>query len=101
MGTIDATTSNVGGTIMINQIKKNHTVNMMTMKKRVDNELPWAYKNSNKKFNVNSSQRLSPLKKGKTSPLKDNRLHPLGSQSSKTIKEPIKWDRYVEAIFEF
>lgn len=64
---------------MINQIKKNHTVNMMSMKKRVDNDLPWSYKYS-KNFNI---ARVSPPKKIKSlAPLKEVR-HASGSSPSK------------------
>ena len=80
LGTIDACTANIGGSIMIDQIKKNHTVNMMSMKKRVDNELPWSYRNVPANFNLN--RRVSPLKKPKTlSPIntKDNRMATLSS----------------------
>ncbi|KAG2378148.1 hypothetical protein C9374_008770 [Naegleria lovaniensis] len=77
MGTIDTNTANVGGSIMINQIKKNHTVNMMSMKKRVDNDLPWSYKYS-KNFNV---ARVSPPKKIKSlAPLKEIRSSPTNKQ---------------------
>src|SRR3989338_9320722 len=86
LGTIDACTANVGGSIMIDQIKKNHTVNMMSMKKRVDNDLPWSYKNTTQ-VKVNSGrQRVSPLKKPKTlSPIntKDNRMATLSSNTNR------------------
>ena len=89
LGTIDACTSNVGGSIMINQMRKNHTLNLMTMKKTVDNGLPWSYRKNTKTSNA------SPMRASTNSPnLKNNSLNCLkevnGREGSSECKLDLK-----------